>query len=411
MNRRMRICLLASLFDHAFKGGAERQTLQQAQGFVQAGHDVHVVTLAEPGQPETTYGTDDGITVHRIALRNLYFPFAPGHRPALLRKAWHAIDLYNPAMGATLRRKLRDISPDIAITHKLQGLSVAAWRECTRLGLCLVHALHDHELVCPATAMTRGSHLCETPCVSCATLSTARHALAPTPFAVIGPSHSIIERHRRFGWFGNVSRTAVMPNALPVDWPEATPRTRCGTPLRVGFIGRLEAAKGIDTLLEAAALLPTGMVELRIAGDGHAEDVAALRARYDGRVAATYLGPMRAIDFYPGIDLLVVPSRAHESFCNVVMEAASLGIPSIVSDRGALPERLGGGRYGWCFHAGDSSTLSRLLASCAADPAKVLLTGRRALETRAQHAYGTVIDTYLSTLARWLHEFRGAQCA
>ncbi len=411
MNHRMRICLIASLYDHARTGGAERQTIQQAAGFVAAGHHVDVITLAEPEQEETRYATADGVIVHRIALHNLYFPFDDRRRAAPLRAAWHTIDICNPAMGASLRRKLREVAPDIVVTHKLQGLSIAAWRACAALDLCLVHALHDHELVCPATAMTRGERLCETPCFSCATMSTVRHALAPSPFAVIGPSRSIIERHHRYGWFRDIARMAVMPNALPTDWPDATPRTRCPTPLRVGFIGRLEAAKGIDTLLEAAALLPPGLVALRIAGDGHPPYVDALKQRFADSVDAAFLGPTRAAAFYPDIDLLVVPSRAHESFCNVVMEAASLGIPSIVSDRGALPERIDGGRYGWCFPAGDAVTLSRLLAARAEDPVDLLQVGQRALETRAQHTYRHTIDTYLATLSGWLDEFRGARPA
>ena len=102
MSRKLRLCLAASLFDHAFKGGAERQMMLQAAGFVAAGHDVHVITLADPDQGETDYRSACGAIVHRIALRNLYFPFDARRRPSLLRKAWHAIDVCNPAMGAVL---------------------------------------------------------------------------------------------------------------------------------------------------------------------------------------------------------------------------------------------------------------------------------------------------------------------
>ncbi len=411
MKERMRICLIASLYDHACKGGAERQTIAQAAGFAAAGHVVHVVTLAEAGDAEPAYRTADGVTVHRLRLRNLYFPFGTSKRDAWRRMAWHALDVYNPAMVPALRDVLRRIAPDIVVSHKLQGFSVAAWRECTRLGLCLVHALHDHELVCPATAMTRGDRLCETPCSSCSTLSKTRRALAPSPFAVIGPSHSIIERHLRFGWFRDVPRTEVIPNALPLDWPRPQPRERCGTPLRVGFIGRVESAKGVDTLLDAAALLPAGALTLKIAGDGAPAEMAALRMRYRDDENVQFLGPVRAKDFYPEIDLLVVPSRAHESFCNVVVEAAAFGIPAIVSDRGALPERMGGGRYGWCFPAGDVAALGRLLAMCVADPEQVLRTGRQAMETRSQHDFPSMIELYLRTLQGWLQEHRGSACA
>lgn len=411
MIRTMRICKIASLYDHRWKGGAERQLALQTAGLAASGHRVDVITLAEPGQEETSYVEANDVAVHRIALRNLYFPFGGARKPPLLRNAWHAIDVYNPAMGAAIARKLREIAPDIVITHKLQGLSVAVWREADRQGICTVHALHDHELICPATAMTRGDHLCETPCMPCGALSRTRHALATMPFAVIGPSHNILERHRRFGWFNEMQRTAVMPNALPQGWPEAPDQRRCGTPLRVGFIGRLEIAKGIDTLLEAASRLPAGRIQWHIAGTGDADYVEPLKKQYAALPNLNFYGNVAAASFYPRIDLVVVPSRAHESFCNVVMEAASLGIPAIVTDRGALPERIGDGRYGWSFSAGDTSALAQLLEQCADDPEMVARIGMSAIETRHEHRAETIATRYAAQLATWLADYRVEVCA
>lgn len=408
---RLHICKIASLYDHRWRGGAERQLALQVAGFVAQGHRVDVITLAEPGEEARSYVDAHGARVHRLALRNLYFPFGGARPSALRRAAWHALDVHNPAMADAVAKTLRAIGPDVVVTHKLQGLSASVWRASIDQGLCTVHALHDHELVCPATAMTRGERLCETPCTSCGCLSRLRRTLSARPFAVIGPSHSILERHRRFGWFGDVARSAVLTNALPPDWPPAPAGRRCGTPLRVGYMGRLEAAKGIDTLLDAAATLAPGRIALHIAGDGDPEYVAALRARHATLADAHWLGPCAARDFHAGIDLLVVPSRAHESFCNVVMEGASLGVPSIVSDRGALPERIGDGRYGWCFPAGDVEALAALLAACADDPQRVAAIGMAAIETRREHAPETTVRRYAAQLAQWCAEHRALRAA
>jgi glycogen synthase len=407
----MNICKIASLYDHACRGGAERQAMQQARAFVERGHRVDIITLCEPDEPERVYAGEGGETIHRIRLGNLYFPFGKPKPNAMARKAWHAIDVYNPVMGARIRRRLAEIAPDVVVTHKLQGLSVAAWRECRRLGIYLVHALHDHELICPATAMTRGDRLCDTPCVSCKGLSGMRHWLSTPPDALVGPSQSIVSRHRMFGWFAGLERVAVIPNALPTDWPAAEPRPTPALPLRVGFIGRLEAAKGIDTLLEAAERVGGDRLRLMIAGEGEPALVEALQRRHADTVDARFLGKVDAKGFYPQIDLLVVPSRAHESFCNVVVEAASVGVPSIVSDRGALPEKVEDGRYGWCFPAGDAQALADLLARCADAPGQVLETGRRAIETRERHQLGTMTDLYLDTLRMWLMERAASRCA
>lgn len=407
----LHICKIASLYDHRWRGGAERQLALQVAGFVEQGHRVDVITLAEPGEAPRSYVDTHGAQVHRVALRNLYFPFG-GERPSALRRAaWHALDVHNPAMASAVASTLRTIRPDVVVTHKLQGLSASIWRASIDQGICTVHALHDHELVCPATAMTRGERLCETPCTSCNCLSRLRRTLSARPFAVIGPSHSILERHRRFGWFGDVPRSAVLTNALPPDWPPAPSERRYGTPLRVGYMGRLEEAKGIDTLIDAAARLAPGRIALHIAGDGDPDYVTALRARHPALADVHWLGPCAARDFHASIDLLVVPSRAHESFCNVVMEGASLGVPSIVSDRGALPERIGDGRYGWCFPAGDVAALATLLSACADDPQRVADIGMAAIETRREHEPATTVRHYAGQLAQWRDEYRALRAA
>lgn len=408
---RLHICKIASLYDHRWRGGAERQLALQVAGFVAQGHRVDVITLAEPGEAPRDYVDAHGAHVHRVALRNLYFPFGSERPSALRRAVWHALDVHNPAMADVVAKRLRDIGPDVVVTHKLQGMSAAVWRASIDQGICTVHALHDHELVCPATAMTRGERLCETPCTSCSCLSRLRRTLSARPFAVVGPSHSILERHRRFGWFGDVPRSAVLTNALPPDWPPAPSERRCGTPLRVGYMGRLEDAKGIDTLLDAAARLQPGRIALHIAGEGDADYVAALRARHPTLVGVHWLGPCRASEFHTRIDLLVVPSRAHESFCNVVMEGASLGVPSIVSDRGALPERIGDGRYGWCFPAGDVDALATLLSACADDPQRVADMGMAAIATRREHESATTVRHYAGQLALWCDEHRRLRAA
>jgi glycogen synthase len=409
MTRALHLCVIASLYDHRWQGGAERQLALQVAAFSALGHHVDVITLAEPGERERSYVEDSGAHVHRIPLRNLYFPFG-GTRPSAARRAaWHALDVHNPMMAAAVGRKLQTLAPEVVITHKLQGLSAAIWQAAIKRDICTVHALHDHELICPATAMTRGERLCETPCLSCSCLSRTRRALSARPFAVIGPSHSIIERHHRFGWFGDVPRSAVIGNALPPGWPEAVARSAINDrPLRVGYIGRLEAAKGIDTLLDAAARLAPGKLELHLAGTGDTDYVDSLKRKHGSLTGVHWLGNVASSGFYPGIDLLVVPSRAHESFCNVVMEAASLGVPSIVADRGALPERIGNGRYGWCFTAGDDVALAGLLDSCATDPDRVARVGTAAIETRVEHQPETVAHRYVSQLETWLDEYRSA---
>ena len=82
-----------------------------------------------------------------------------------------------------------------------------------------------------------------------------------------------------------------------------------------------------------------------------------------------------------------------------------------LSDRGALPERIGNGRYGWCFPAGDVDALAALLSACADDPARVATTGMAAIETRREHAPEHTVGHYAEQLAQWCAEHRRLHAA
>jgi glycosyltransferase involved in cell wall biosynthesis len=117
--------------------------------------------------------------------------------------------------------------------------------------------------------------------------------------------------------------------------------------LRVGTASNLHAAKGIDVLLSAWAMLKERGVtlELQIAG-GEPDvvsrwQVVAHRLGIDESVH--FLGALDSAErmdaFYREIGLMVVPSRS-ESFSLQVLEACSRGIPVVVSDIPALREVL-----------------------------------------------------------------------
>ncbi|MGH9349693.1 MAG: glycosyltransferase family 4 protein [Vicinamibacterales bacterium] len=115
------------------------------------------------------------------------------------------------------------------------------------------------------------------------------------------------------------------------------------------FIGTLEARKNVGALLEAYRILLRCGDEpppLRLVGRatpdaaGWLEDLG--RAPLAGRVVHTgYIGePERAIT-YGQAKMLVMPSL-DEGFGLPVLEAMASGVPVIASNRGSLPEVLGG---------------------------------------------------------------------
>lgn len=113
-------------------------------------------------------------------------------------------------------------------------------------------------------------------------------------------------------------------------------------PLRIAFVGRLVALKGVDMLLEAAApLAHSGRVRIDIIGDG--PEMPRLRelvqrlgigdaTRLDGWIDHAQLQPRLQQS-----DAFAFPS-IREFGGGAVLEAMALGIPPIVLDHGGPPE-------------------------------------------------------------------------
>jgi glycosyltransferase involved in cell wall biosynthesis len=411
----MKIAMLMSVFGEHAVGGAERSAERVARGLVAHGHQVDMVSLSAPGTARHTREFAPGIHLTSVPLFQCYDPYGLGPvksvvpHGALAKALWHGLDVYNPVMGRRLDRVWADLQPDVVVTHTIQGFSVAAWRSVRRAGLPLVHVLHDHSLLCPGTAMTRGTEVCDVPCTRCATYGRARQQMAVLPDGVLAPSLDVLNRHLDHGWFNQVAHRRVIANSLPPDWPVVTQAVfpSPGEPLRFAFVGRLDASKGLDTLLEATRLLADLPLEVHLGGGG---DVPALRAQIGAmglQARVTVHGAVDTAVFLRGMHVLVAPSRARETFNNVALEAACTGVPAIVSDRGALPERVGHGLSGWVFPVGDARALAARMRHCIDHPQDVHDKAVRALVLRA----GAGLDAEIGAWEEFLLQVPGCRGA
>jgi glycosyltransferase involved in cell wall biosynthesis len=133
------------------------------------------------------------------------------------------------------------------------------------------------------------------------------------------------------------------------------------------YSGKLSLRKGLDLLIPAVSQLPAATradVIVALLGDGE------LRARMveDAARAGVVVRPLgfrnqRELSrFYHAADLLVLPSRASETWGLVTNEALLHGLPAVVSDRvGCAPDLVTDGMTGAVFAAGSAEGLSSAL--------------------------------------------------
>ena len=170
--------------------------------------------------------------------------------------------------------------------------------------------------------------------------------------------------------FPGRARTVDLGTDLAAFAPRAYAVTPGEAPV-VGFAGRLDAAKGADVLLHAAALEPG--VQVRVAGDGPErralQELAGTLGISDRVEFVGALAPKELPDFYRSLDVLAVPSLTTsswvEQFGRVAIEAMACGIPVVVSDSGALPEVVAGAAL--VVAEGDATELAKALSAVVHD--------------------------------------------
>ncbi len=124
---------------------------------------------------------------------------------------------------------------------------------------------------------------------------------------------------------------------------EFAPRKAAADAADFLFIGELCGAKGIDTLIDAMALLSSRVPRPRLILVGAGRDEAKLvaQARQRGVLRdITFAGAMPAREAFRLGRIIVVPSRA-ESLPYIVLEAAAAQVPMIATDVGGIAEILG----------------------------------------------------------------------
>ncbi|WP_245627903.1 glycosyltransferase family 4 protein [Actinomadura oligospora] len=207
------------------------------------------------------------------------------------------------------------------------------------------------------------------------------------------------------------AKITVVPNAVDTGFLEPLPdasdlRAGLGLPGGVPVIGLTSSFygyEGIDTLIDAAALLRAGGDDVTLLLVGNGPERAALERRSAERgVRAVFTGRVPPSDvrrFHALLDVFAVPRRA-DRVCQLVtplkpLEAMAGGIPVIASDVSALREIVEPGVTGTLTLPEDAEAWANSLGELIYSPELRMKLGRAAREwVRDERTWHAVTARY-----------------
>ena len=189
-------------------------------------------------------------------------------------------------------------------------------------------------------------------------------------------------------------KAQVIYAGIDCDLQPIPPRISAG-PLKLGVLGRLDARKNIEAVIEATAHLAQNGIEIQteIAGDGDVEDAISLRelvARLGVTERVRFLGWQTDVhSLLATWDLLAMPSM-EEGLPISALEAMASARPIVASRVGGLCELIVDGVTGYLVPPGDTESLTRRIAELAVDRQRLAQMGVAAWR-RAQSEFSAYV--------------------
>lgn len=353
---------------------SETFVAQELLALQQRGHLFDIWSLRAPYDGGRTH------ELHaRIRARVRYLPEYLHHAPRRVARAWRAARRL-PGYGAARAAWLRDLRRDPTANRVRrwgQALVLAAELPAGT-GLLYAHFLHTPASVARYAALMRGlpwgvsahaKDIWTTPDWE------KREKLAEAAFAVTctasGAAH--------LSGLAPEGRVDLVYHGLDLSrFPPPPPDRPQAGPFTLLSVGRLVAKKGYDDLLAALATLPEGF-DWRlwhIGGGELASRMKAEAARLGLEPRIEWRGKQAQGDVLEAMraaDLFVLPSKIaadgdRDGLPNVLMEAASQGLPILSTAVSAIPEFVQDGVHGRLVPPGDPAALARAIVALAGDP-------------------------------------------
>lgn len=357
-------------YDMRRPGGVQRHVADLARWLTDQGHETRIIAPPAPGQRTQNYElvTEVGRARH-LAMHGTAFELSYA-RPKTIR---------------ALRDELHDWRADVVHMHT-PWTPMLVWQAWRALRLPTVSTIH-------ATLPDAGGKGLTNRYIR----RTARYFMQHSQ-AVVTPSEAPLDLLRRL--VPDIKATVLPPAVDLSDWRSTARSRNPDDPIKIVSLGRLEARKGVEILLEAwqhlAPLLPH--ISLTIGGDGALRDKVERAAKADARHSLRYIGrpdDAEARALVKSADLFIAPAPYGESFGIVLAEAMAAGTVPIAAANPGYASVLTGTGTGLLVPRGDAKALANLIESFAANPQQLKAFQKWGMTHADQFDIKTVGPKYL----------------
>lgn len=365
-------------------GGDAMYIYRLSHALGNAGHHVDVIHcidsyhLLHPAKPEIEFADHPNVSTY--GLRSGYKWLSP-----LLSQQTGRPLLKEAQISEVLRSKPYDVlhfhnisllGPNVMALEPVEGKAVK------------LYTTHEHWLICPMHVLWKLNKApCDKPeCLRCTVMGkrppqvwrytdligkTSKHV-----DQFVSPSRFTANMHAERGFQQPVAHLPYFIDRADQDW--IAPGQRPQEKPYFLFVGRLEAIKGLQTLIQIWDKV--GDYDLLVAGNGSFEPQLRSQAASNPRIK--FLGALPQSElgalYYHAL-ACIVPSLTYETFGMVIIESFARKAPVIVRDLGALPEVVEDSGGGFVYRTDEELlTAMRKVAASPAQRAELGEKGYRA---------------------------------
>ena len=351
-------------------GGAETQAVRLAEELKDRGWEVCVVSLIDP-VAYVNRVRERGIEVHSLAMSRGISDLAAISRLRMLIQAFRPTIVHSHMFHANLLARIARI-----------------FCKMPRL-VCTVHDLHE--------TSERGG-----PVWHKQILYRATDRLADKTTFIC---NAAFERCRKAGAVAS-DKLQLIPNSVDTEKFSTSIAQKRAARDELGLgpefawlaVGRMVKQKDYDSLLDALEQLGTSTFTLLIVGGGPLE--AKLRARLDQsffKDKIHFCGQHEnSLPFYQAADGFVMPSE-FEGLSVALLEAASAGLPAVVTDVGGNSDIVIDGETGYLVPPKNPARLARAMRRLMDAPADVHRSFGEAARRHANESF-----RYSVIMEKWL---------